>query len=100
MLGFSAARLLHHPGRAQVAKVRVGAAPVGLVLAGNGTRIVVADSNRFQAKGATANLAVLNVRAALAGRRALLGLIPHAHTLLVGDFQSDRVQTIDVRGLP
>jgi len=112
VLGFSAARLLHSPGRALIAKVQVGAAPVGLALCDHGTRIVVADSNRFAAKGASSNLAVLNVQAALAGRHALLGLIPtgdfpremtvipHDHTLLVGDFGSNRVQAIDIRLLP
>jgi hypothetical protein len=60
----------------------------------------------------SSDLAVLNVRAALAGRPALLGLvktgkfpremtlIPHTQTLLVGDFGSDRVQAVDVGRLP
>ena len=112
VLGFSAAQLLHHPRHAQVAKVQVGSAPVGLALTDDGKRLVVADSNRFQTKGASADLAVLDVRAALAGRPALLGLIktgkfprevtviPHTQTLLVGDFGSDRVQAVDVGRLP
>ena len=112
VLGFSAARLLHHRAHAQVAKVQVGAAPVGLALVDNGKRLVVADSDRFLANGEQSSLAVLNVGKALAGRRALLGyiptgsfpremtLIPHTQTLLVGDFRSERVQAIDVGRLP
>jgi DNA-binding beta-propeller fold protein YncE len=112
VLGFSASRLLHRPRHALVAKVQVGSAPVGLALVHHGTRIVVADSDRFLAKGQSSNLAVVNVSAALAGHHALLGLvptgqfpremtlIPHTHTLLVGDFDSDQVQAIDVHLLP
>lgn len=68
VLGFSAPRLQADPRHALEAHVRVGEAPVGLALADDGRRLVVADSNRFRAKGAAPNLAVVDVRAALAGR--------------------------------
>jgi DNA-binding beta-propeller fold protein YncE len=76
LLGFSAARLRSDPARSLVARVRVGEAPVGLALVDHGGRIVVADSNRFLAPGATSSLAVVNVGAALAGKPALAGLLP------------------------
>lgn len=42
----------------------------------HGTLIVVADSNRFNAPGAHADLTVVNVAAALDGRPAIVGHIP------------------------
>jgi hypothetical protein len=51
-------------------------APVGLALVRGGTRIVVADSNRFNVPGSRASLAVVDVAAALAGRLAVLGYLP------------------------
>lgn len=75
LLAFSAARLHSQPAHALLAAVRVGNAPVGLALVRNGTRIVVADSNRFRAPGAASTLAMVSVPAALAGRPALLGYV-------------------------
>jgi DNA-binding beta-propeller fold protein YncE len=112
VLAFSAAALRTDPGHALLARVQVGEAPVGLALSGDGQRLVVADSDRFSAKGATANLAVVNVRAALAGRPALLGLIPagafpremtvipRTDTLLVTDYLAERVQAVNLATAP
>jgi DNA-binding beta-propeller fold protein YncE len=112
LLGFSAGRLRTDPARALVARVEVGEAPVGLALVDGGTRIVVADSNRFSANGAAASLAVVGVAAALAGRPALLGYIetfgfpremaaePGGRVLLVTDFSSQWLQAVDVARLP
>ena len=55
-----------------VAIVRVGEAPVGL-MAVHGGLIVVADSNRFGAAGAIADLDVVSVADALDGHPAVLG---------------------------
>ncbi len=112
LLAFSAARLVTHPGHALIASVRVGEAPVGLALVGGGTRIVVADSNRFAASGAASGLAVVGVSRALAGQPALLGYLPAfgfpremalepgGRVLLVGDFSSQQLQAVDVARLP
>ena len=112
VLGFSAAALRTDPGHALLARVQVGEAPVGLALSGDGQRLVVADSDRFSAKGATANLAVVNVSAALAGRPALLGLIPagafpremtvipRTDTLLVTDYLAEQVQAVNLATAP
>jgi DNA-binding beta-propeller fold protein YncE len=112
VLAFSAAALRTDPGHALLARVQVGEAPVGLALSGDGQRLVVADSDRFSAKGATANLAVVNVRAALAGRLALLGLIPagafpremtvipRTDTLLVTDYLAEQVQAVNLATAP
>jgi DNA-binding beta-propeller fold protein YncE len=112
LLGFSAAMLRAHPARSLVGAVRVGAAPVGLALVSNGARIVVADSNRFSARGATSSLAVVNVAAALAGKPALLGYLraggfprqmalePGGATLLVTNFNSRQLESVNVADLP
>ena len=112
VLGFSAAALRSDPRHALLTQVQVGEAPVGLALSGDGQRLVVADSDRFSAKGATANLAVVNVSAALARRPALLGLIPagafpremtvipRTDTLLVTDYLAERVQAVNLATAP
>jgi len=112
VLGFSAALLRTDPRHALVARVQVGEAPVGLALADSGRQLIVADSDRFTAKGAVSNLAVVDVGAALAGRPALLGLIPtgtfpremtvipHTHTLLVTDYLSEQVQAVNLASAP
>lgn len=111
LLGFNAAKLISAPKKALVALVRVGTAPVGLALVNSGSRIVVADSDRFGVKGATSSLAVVNVRRALTGRKALVGylraggfpremaVVPGRHTLLVGNFDSEQIESVDTAEL-
>jgi DNA-binding beta-propeller fold protein YncE len=112
LLCFSATRLRTQPGRALAAQVRVGEAPVGLALVRNGSRVVVADSNRFGTAGARSTLAVVSVPAALAGRPALAGLLPagqfpremavapDGRTLLVGNYASGQLEAVDIASLP
>jgi DNA-binding beta-propeller fold protein YncE len=112
LLAFSAPRLHSDPPRALIAAVRVGEAPVGLALARNGTRIVVADSNRFGVVGAASSLAIVSAPAALAGRPAVLGLVRAGQfpremaleldgkTLLVTNFASSQVEAVSTGDLP
>jgi DNA-binding beta-propeller fold protein YncE len=111
LLCFAAARLVSDPKRALVAAVRVGEAPVGLAAVRDGSLVVVADSNRFGASGATSDLDVVNVAAALAGRPAVVGhiragLFPRDMTLapdgtlLVSNFDSGEVEAVDVATVP
>jgi DNA-binding beta-propeller fold protein YncE len=112
LLCFSAARLRTHPAAALIAITRVGEAPVGLALVRGGTQIVVADSNRFDAKGATAELDVVNVAEALAGKNAVTGHIPSGlfpremaiapggTRLLVGNFLSGQLEVVDTSAIP
>jgi DNA-binding beta-propeller fold protein YncE len=112
LLAFSAARLRTDPAGSIVASVEVGEAPVGLALVDGGTRIVVADSNRFSAPGATSSLAVVDVPAALEGKPALLGYLraggfpremaleKGGRTLLVTDFGSQQLEAVGVARLP
>jgi len=109
LLGFDAARLTgSRPGNALVADVPVGEAPVGLALVDGGKLIVVADSNRFDARGAHAALTVVSTTRALAGKSAVLGslpaggfpremsLEPGGDTLLVTNFISGQLEAVDV----
>ena len=112
LLGFAAARLRTDPSRSLVASVQVGEAPVGLALVDGGTRIVVADSNRFGAPNAASSLAVVSVPAALAGRPGLTGYLPaggfprqmalepDGRTLLVTNFSSQQLEAVSVADLP
>jgi serine/threonine-protein kinase len=112
LLAFSAAKLLSDPRHALIAQARVGQGPIGLTTTNHGDRIIVADSNLHTRKGATANLVVVNSADVLAGKPALLGVIPagllprqfamepDSTTLLVTDSTSQQLQAVDVTNLP
>jgi DNA-binding beta-propeller fold protein YncE len=111
LLCFAAARLVSDPKRALVATVRVGEAPVGLAAVRGSSLVLVADSNRFGASGASSDLDVVNVAAALAGRPAVVGhvragLFPRDMTLaadgtlLVSNFDSGQVEAVGVATIP
>jgi DNA-binding beta-propeller fold protein YncE len=111
LLCFSAARLITDPRHALVTVVRVGEAPVGLAAVRDGSLVVVADSNRFGATGASANLDVVDVPAALAGRPAVVGHIGSGQfprdmalsptgTLFVSNYDSSQLEAIDVASIP
>jgi DNA-binding beta-propeller fold protein YncE len=112
MLAFSAALLTHHPTQALIASVHIGSEPVGLALIKDSRYLVVADSNRFRAHHSTADLRVIDVAAALAGRSAAVSRLaaggfpremtvsPDGSRLLVTDYQSGQLQAIDIAGLP
>jgi hypothetical protein len=112
LLAFSARALRADPRHALLADVRVGELPVGLALARSGSLVVVADSNRLHVAGAHSSLAIVDVQDALAGRPALLGylragLFPRdmadtadGSVLVVSDFASRQVETVDLARLP
>ena len=112
LLCFSAAALQADPSRALVAIVRVGEAPVGLMLVRDGSLIVVADSNRFGAAGATSDLSVVNVAAAVAGKPAVAGVIPaggfpremalepDGQRLLVSNYMSGQLEAVSIPSIP
>jgi DNA-binding beta-propeller fold protein YncE len=103
VLAFAADRLLSDPTKALQAEVKVGIAPVGLATFDDGNRLLVADSNRFDARGAHAALAVLNARAVLTHKPATIagppaGAFPreiavdeHNQTALVTNFGSSQL---------
>ena len=109
LLGYATSRLTS--GRpALIADVRVGSAPVGVILVNGGRLAVVADSNRFAGHGAQW-LSVVRTEAALAGRPALAGqvragsfprqfaLSPDGQTLYVTNFASHQLESVPVAEL-
>ena len=105
LLCFSAARLASDPPHALVSAVRVGEAPVGLAAVRGGSMVVVADSNRFGARGARSDLDVVSVAAALSGGPAVVGhvragLFPRDMTVapdgtvLVSNFSSGQLEAV------
>jgi hypothetical protein len=92
--------------------VQVGEVPLGEALVDGGAKIVIADSNLNGLASAVANLAVVDVARALAGKPALLGyvatgLLPRAVvvepgnlTLLVSDQKSGELQALRIADLP
>jgi DNA-binding beta-propeller fold protein YncE len=112
LLAFSTLRLRTSPRHALVARVMVGEAPLGEALVDGGAKIVIADSNLNGLTGAMANLAVVDVARALAGKPALLGYVatgllpravaaePGGMTLLVSDQKSGELQALRIADLP
>lgn len=112
LLAFSADRLRADPARALIADVLVGSEPVGLALVRGGSLLVAADSNRSSQPGLSASLAVVDVADALAGRQAVLGyvrsgafpremaVVPGDRVLLVSNYSSDQLETVDLASLP
>jgi DNA-binding beta-propeller fold protein YncE len=110
VLEFSAEGLIDDPAAAFRGDVRVGEAPVGLALVDRDRAIVVADSDRFAAPGAGANLAVVAVGGggsmSLDGYMASgsfprdMAVAPDGKTLVVSNFGSSQVESVDVSELP
>lgn len=111
LLAFSAAGLRGDPDDARLAAVRVGEAPVGLAVIDGGSRIVVADSNRFGARGESSGLTIVDTAAALEQQSAVLGTIPaglfpremaaepNGSALLVGNYESKTLEVVPLSGL-
>jgi DNA-binding beta-propeller fold protein YncE len=90
----------------------VGQSPLGLAVISNGSRIVVADSNRDGGADDQPNLAVVDTAKALAGKPALVGylrsglqprqfaVVSNSTTLLVTNTKSAEVQTVNLSRLP
>jgi len=109
LLEFSATDLTSQPASALIGQVEVGEAPVGLALANHDGTVMVADSNRFGANGATSNLAV--VRAAKTSLQLVgyvpagdfprdMAISPDGTTIVLSDYGSGQVEEVDVGTLP
>ena len=106
---FSAARLHSDPGRALIAKVRVGQAPIGLTELPGGRRLLVANSGMHH--GHPASLAVIDEAAALPGHPAFVGVIgagllprefalePGGRAALVTNSASHQLEAVNVSQL-
>jgi DNA-binding beta-propeller fold protein YncE len=109
LLDFSASELVSHPASALINRVQVGEAPVGLAVVNHNKTLLIADSNRFNANGATSNLAILTV----AGKSLqLVGYVvagdlprdmavsPDGTTIAISDYGSGDLEEVDVGTLP
>jgi DNA-binding beta-propeller fold protein YncE len=111
LLAFSTARLLSNPARALLANVTVGTAPVGVAVFDHGDRVIIADSNRFNAPGAHATLTIVNTRAALTHHPAVIATLRAGRfpreiaverndtVVLVSNFASDQLESVNVSRL-
>lgn len=112
LLAYSASRLISDPRHALLAKVSVGQLPLGLAMVRNGSRIIVADSNRDHLPGSHSDLAVVSPAKALAGRPAVVGylrsaasprqfaLVPRGPRLLVTNTDSAQLESVSLARLP
>jgi DNA-binding beta-propeller fold protein YncE len=107
LLAFSAGKLRTDPARALLASIRVGAAPVGVAVSADGGRVIVADSNRFNVRGAHAGITIVDARAALARRSAIIANLPAGQfpreiavepdgVALISNYASDQLEAIDI----
>jgi DNA-binding beta-propeller fold protein YncE len=112
LLAYSAAKLVSDPRHALLATVAVGSQPLGMVFVSNGSRILIADSNKDKPAGGASNLAVVDAAKALAGHASLIGYLqsgttprqfavtPNGRTALVTNTDSAQLQTVNLTHLP
>jgi DNA-binding beta-propeller fold protein YncE len=110
VIAFWADKLRTDPAHAQAATIGVGAEPAGLAIVGHDRWVIVADSNRSSPTSG-ANLAILDIQAALDQQNALLGYapagafpreiasLPNRDTVVVTNYNSQQVEVVDLAGL-
>jgi DNA-binding beta-propeller fold protein YncE len=110
VLAFDTATLRQHSSNALRAVVHVGSEPVGLVVVDGGRTVLAADSDRglVAPSSGLADVSVISTAAALAGRSALVGVLPAGlfprelscdvadSSVLMSNFQSATVQIFSV----
>jgi len=110
LLAFDTAALRQHSSNALRAVVHVGSEPVGLVILNGGRTVFVTDSDRglVAPPSGQANVSVVSTAAALAGRSALVGVLPAGpfprelsydaadNSVLMSNFQSTTVLMFSV----
>jgi DNA-binding beta-propeller fold protein YncE len=116
LLAYAASLLHSAPAKALEAKVKIGQWPISLSLVNNESRIVISDNDGNDTSPTSTssahNLAVVDVRAALNHRAALIGYIPSGTTpremtvspdakfLYVINRDSAQVQVVNLNTLP
>jgi serine/threonine protein kinase len=113
LVAFSASKLRTEPQRALIAKVMVGASPVGEAFVDGGARIVVADTTLRHPPSRSSTVAVVNAVRALAGQSSVVlgyltvgsearqfAVVPGGSTLLLTVQGAHAVEAIDVPTLP
>jgi DNA-binding beta-propeller fold protein YncE len=114
LLVFDTAKLLSGAMDSLIASITVGASPVGVLATGDGTKIIVTNSDRFSSSGRSENqtLCVVDAAKVSAGADAVLGtvevggfprelrLTADGKTLLVTNFGTNSLSLIDLARLP
>jgi DNA-binding beta-propeller fold protein YncE len=112
VLGFSATALRRARAPALRALVGVGQAPVGVLSAAGGRRLLVADSGSSRGGAPGPGVTLIDTAAALAHRPAVRGSIaaggfprelagvPGRHMALLTNYATSELETIDLRRLP
>jgi DNA-binding beta-propeller fold protein YncE len=110
LIRFSASELVSDPRSALTGTTAVGELPVGLALVGHERTVIIADSNRFNIKGSTSNLAVVTDRGG--ENLVLVGYVkagdfprdmavePDGRTLVVTNYASGQIERVVLAGLP
>jgi DNA-binding beta-propeller fold protein YncE len=107
LLAFSAAKLRTDATHSLLASVRVGTAPVGVALSPDGSQVIVADSNRFNSRGAQAAITDVDAHAVLTHHSAILATLPAGQfpreiavepdgVALISNFASAQLETTDL----
>jgi len=113
LLVFDRAKLTSDPPHARIGSVAVGTAPVGVAVVDSGRKVVVTNSNRFAgSSNDRQTLTVIDATKIGSGENAILGSIPagafpremrvtfDGTTLIVTNFASSSIETIDLTRLP
>jgi DNA-binding beta-propeller fold protein YncE len=110
LLGYDAGLLRTDPAKALIAKVPIGAGPIGETYAKNQSRIVVACSDLMDNSGGKPSLYVVDPKAALDGKPAVTGMIitgkeprqftTKGNTLLVTNTGQAQLQAVNMLDLP
>lgn len=112
LLAFDTQRIMTDAATAFIGRVPVGIAPVGVAVIDGGSKVVVANSNRFAGgSGDRSDLTVIDAKKIDTGASAVLGTIPagafprqmhltaDGRTLLVTNANSGTLQVIDLTRL-
>ena len=113
LLAFNTNRLISHGNDFLVANVQVGTLPLGLALVKNGTRMLVANSDRYTYRGAHAGITIVDVRAALEGSEDAnlreifadsypreIAVSPDGKMALVSENGASRIRAVDIDTVP
>jgi DNA-binding beta-propeller fold protein YncE len=113
MLSFSPNRLVNDPSHALLGAVPVGPAPVPVAVTGDGSRVLVGNSNRFASRpNDYQDVTVIDAARVGEGKAAVIGKISaqgfprefaasaDGHTLFLANFASNSLEVIDVERLP
>ncbi len=110
VFAFDTAKMVPAPDAAQTGVVTVGTSPVGITLTGNGSGLVVTNSDRFNT-GTDGTLSAIDTTKFASGAGAVLGIVEtgafprelsmtSGGTMLVTNFMSNTVEFIPANPLP